>query len=124
MSSSRASSRINNSHVVRYLLEQGLEPNSKDRDGWTPLHWAAKGGSVDTIKILQSAGAVLTFENIKGWLPSSVAIFTCRGENIKLALESESSTPNSGVNALDCKPTPTRGVYRVWRNYDGCDMVS
>lgn len=39
------------------LLERGANPNAKDEYGWTPLHHAAKKGSVDIAKLLINKGA-------------------------------------------------------------------
>ncbi|KAA6366967.1 MAG: hypothetical protein EZS28_037507, partial [Streblomastix strix] len=46
-----------------YLLEQGAEVNHIDELGWTPLHWAAFAGKLDTCRILIKAGADYKIEN-------------------------------------------------------------
>ena len=65
----------NPSSAVIWLLKQGFDPNLPDRDGWTPLHWAAKVGEAKTIEILEDAGAKFSPENIMAWTPSDVAMF-------------------------------------------------
>ena len=42
--------------VVRHLLAIGLNVNDKDVDGWTPVHYAAGGGQMDTLEVLLAAG--------------------------------------------------------------------
>lgn len=41
-----------NASLVKYLLEQGADPNVLDSDGMVPLHWAARGGFSDIIRLL------------------------------------------------------------------------
>ena len=40
--------------VVKLLLEKGAELESKDRDGRTPLSWAAENGQEAVVKLLTS----------------------------------------------------------------------
>jgi hypothetical protein len=42
--------------IVRWLLEHSANPNSRDPQGRTPLHYAASS-SIDSIKLLLAAGA-------------------------------------------------------------------
>ena len=44
--------------VATYLAELGADPNSNLGHGLTPLHFAAKAGSLDLVKLLLSKGAV------------------------------------------------------------------
>ena len=69
-----ASSNPGSPDVVSTLLKHGFDPNSLDYDDWTPLHWAAKGGVVENIKILEDAGAKFSTEKIGGWTPGDVAV--------------------------------------------------
>lgn len=39
------------------LAKKGIRINAKDKDGATPLHWAAESGNVDIVKILLEKGA-------------------------------------------------------------------
>ena len=48
--------------LITMLLKYGFDPNSLDYNGWTPLHWAAKGGVIKNIKILEDAGAKFSNE--------------------------------------------------------------
>ena len=58
-----------------WLVNKGLNPNKADQVGSTPLHWAAKNGSFNTIEVLKAAGADSTIGGIKGWMPNLVATF-------------------------------------------------
>jgi ankyrin repeat protein len=44
-------------HVLKFLLEQGMEVNVMDNYGETPLHWAAANNSLTVIKFLIENGA-------------------------------------------------------------------
>jgi ankyrin repeat protein len=41
---------------VKELLEKGAGANARDKDGLTPLHYAAKHGHVDDVKLLIEKG--------------------------------------------------------------------
>jgi ankyrin repeat protein len=45
--------------VVKLLLEQGAEPESKDNMGWTPLLYAVERGHEAVVKLLLEKGAEL-----------------------------------------------------------------
>jgi ankyrin repeat protein len=48
---------MNRPEVVRYLLERGADPNSRDHAGLTPLHLAVGNGWVDCARTLLEGGA-------------------------------------------------------------------
>ena len=52
--------------VVDFFLEKGVDPNAKDSDSMTALHWAAANGSMDVIDRLLERGALLEVENTWG----------------------------------------------------------
>jgi ankyrin repeat protein len=43
--------------TVRLLLECGGDPNHRDRDGWSSIHWAAEEGHLEIVRLLLNAGA-------------------------------------------------------------------
>ncbi|KAK5344551.1 hypothetical protein LTR61_011680 [Exophiala xenobiotica] len=43
--------------TVRLLLECGEDPNHRDRDGWSAIHWAAEEGHLEIVRLLLEAGA-------------------------------------------------------------------
>ena len=45
---------------VKSLIKEGVDVNSKDEDGWTPLHLAAYSGKKDVAKLLLDKGAEVT----------------------------------------------------------------
>uniref|UniRef100_A0A8C2KWS4 Apoptosis-stimulating of p53 protein 1-like n=1 Tax=Cyprinus carpio TaxID=7962 RepID=A0A8C2KWS4_CYPCA len=46
-------------HIVKFLLDFGVNVNAADSDGWTPLHCAASCNSVHLCKLLVESGAAL-----------------------------------------------------------------
>ena len=103
-----ASSNPGSPGLVTMLLRQGFDPNSLDHDDWTPLHWAAKGGVIENIRILEDVGAKFSTENISGWTPSDVAVF----HNRDVTWHSNTAT----------NPYLERGVQNG-AMCDGCDQV-
>uniref|UniRef100_A0A8C9W2F8 Protein phosphatase 1, regulatory subunit 13Bb n=1 Tax=Scleropages formosus TaxID=113540 RepID=A0A8C9W2F8_SCLFO len=46
-------------HIVKFLLDFGVNVNAADSDGWTPLHCAASCNSVQLCKLLVESGAAV-----------------------------------------------------------------
>ncbi|XP_043372330.1 apoptosis-stimulating of p53 protein 1 isoform X8 [Dermochelys coriacea] len=46
-------------HIVKFLLDFGVNVNAADSDGWTPLHCAASCNSVHLSKLLVESGAAI-----------------------------------------------------------------
>ena len=125
------------SAAVVWLLDKGLGVNITDRDGWTPLHWAAKCGDAYMIDALQDAGAKFCRENIRGWTPKDVALFhghtdvweTCtalmsKSKPSKPNLEDELSTAHSKASARGIGGLPFLGSCPYYWVCDGCNIVS
>ena len=59
---------------MNYLLEAKADPNAADKDGATPLHYAARNRSPDVTQRLLDAGAdPNTARDREGWTPIDVA---------------------------------------------------
>jgi len=59
--------------IVSFLLEKKYDPSMADRFGWTPLHYAARDGRVDAIRILLEKGAPLNVRTVMGQTAYNVA---------------------------------------------------
>ncbi|OAR00401.1 hypothetical protein LLEC1_01354 [Akanthomyces lecanii] len=40
-----------NHFIVEWLLGRGANPNSRDRDGWSAIHWAAEEGHLEVVRL-------------------------------------------------------------------------
>ncbi|KAL9133097.1 MAG: hypothetical protein Q9175_005728 [Cornicularia normoerica] len=131
-----ASKRVNSNAATR-LLNEGFDPNLPDRDGWTSLHWAAKVGDAETIKILEDAGAKFSIENIMGWTPDDVAAYhhhktlwktstalDCGVERSKPTLKDRTSTASPKADARGLAGPIFPGELEHGKYCDGCDLVS
>ena len=70
---------------MRYLLEQGVNRDKANINGWTPLHLAANSGHLETAKLLMVYGADLNARNNSGELPIDMT----EDEEIKQAIRDE-----------------------------------
>ena len=129
-------------HVVAWLLKRAFDPNLPDRDGWTPLHWAAKCGDAETIECLEDAGAKFSVEKIMGWTPDDVAKFHdhevswsksntaigCDIKRLKRALKDGRSTASREADARGLGgqvfPDTFHGRNHARIFCDGCNQVS
>ncbi|KAI9042817.1 ankyrin repeat domain-containing protein [Aspergillus affinis] len=55
--------------TVRLLLECGEDPNHRDRDSWSAIHWAAEEGHLEIVRSLLNAGANPNAVSFYGTLP-------------------------------------------------------
>jgi len=62
-----------NIEVVKQHLAAGTDVNSKDKDGWTPLHEAASEGHNKIIELLVAKGAVVNAKDDDGETPVDAA---------------------------------------------------
>lgn len=81
--------RLKNGHelVVKLLIEQNVNIEVKDNDGWTPLSWAAENGHEEVVKLLLEKNADAESEDINGWTPLLWAATNGYEGEIRLLLE-------------------------------------
>ena len=63
-----------NQMLSSFSLENKADPNAKNKWDYTPLHWAAKHGHIESAEILLKAGAQLDVANQNHDLPLDLAI--------------------------------------------------
>jgi ankyrin repeat protein len=54
-------------------LERGVDPNTQDKYGRTPLHWAAYNGYIDVVKLFLVHGADPAVKDKDGRTPLDLA---------------------------------------------------
>ena len=60
--------------IVRALIEKGADVNGRNHHGFTPLHWAAKHGHLESAQVLLEHGADQTIGNNYMDLPIDLAL--------------------------------------------------
>ena len=73
---------------ILQLLNEGISPNIKDSYfGWTPLHWAASQGQLETISTLLEKGAEVNAQDNNLWTPLHEAVSNSDLKTIARLLE-------------------------------------
>lgn len=67
-----AARKVDNSRLIALLIESGIDPTARDRNGWTPLHFAANRGHRGNTEALLSAKADPNAESTKLWEDAEV----------------------------------------------------
>lgn len=78
--------------MVEVLLGQGAEINATDKNGWTPLHCAARAGYLDVVKLLVESGASPKSETNLGSAPIWFAASEGHNDVLKYLMEKEHDT--------------------------------
>ncbi|MGB3675911.1 MAG: ankyrin repeat domain-containing protein [Candidatus Nanopelagicales bacterium] len=60
--------------LVAELIASGQDPNTRDYQGNTPLHFAGQYTGVDVVRILIDAGAEVDAQNVRGETPLYMAV--------------------------------------------------
>ena len=91
------------SKVCSTLLKCKEEINSVDVDQWSPLLWAAKSGSVETVELLLEMGAASNTCDVHGNTALHVASFHGHVNVINFLLDYgvEVLVNHDGLNCLD-----------------------
>ena len=87
--------------VLSDLLEIGADINPPDIDGWTPLIWAAKTGSVDFIRVLLEKHADLDHADVEGNTVLHVTARYSHGEVMQLLLD-QGAKVLTNKNGMTC----------------------
>lgn len=80
--------------VAKDLLNDGADPNQRDRYDYTPLHWAAYEGQVDVAKLLLDHGADINALEYTKSTPLALAVDRGYVDMVKLLLD-KGANPNT-----------------------------
>ncbi|KAK7270235.1 hypothetical protein RIF29_23237 [Crotalaria pallida] len=61
--------KVDDVHGVKRCIEEGASLNTRDQNGWTPLHWAAFKGRIKSLKVLLEHGAEVDAVDGDGYTP-------------------------------------------------------
>lgn len=78
----------NGSHgIVETLLKYGVDPDYRDLDGWSAIHWAAEGSQSYTVQLLSRNGANINAVSSYGTSPLHCAANGGSSSTVNLLLE-------------------------------------
>ncbi|UYV68164.1 CLPB [Cordylochernes scorpioides] len=98
-------SKLGNSLMVKKLIGQGVNVNSKHKLGWTGLHVAAMNGNFDVVEVLLKAGANPNIGDSFTNVYTMATILNTSSLEIQVIREDEfSNTLNSRANFQGCTP--------------------
>ena len=78
--------------MVALLLGQGADINACDKNGWTSLHFSAKAGYLNVVKLLVESGASPKFETKDGKVPICYAAAMNHSEVLSYLLRKDHNT--------------------------------
>ncbi|MBE6419579.1 MAG: hypothetical protein E7031_05545 [Akkermansiaceae bacterium] len=88
--------KSNDVTTIQTLLNEGVNVNFTDKDGWTPLDWSAKKAHIDSMKLLIAAGADVNKKTNLGTTPLHLAAANNFIEGIELLLSA-----GADINAVN-----------------------
>ena len=92
-----------NLRIVRLLLVYGGNPNHRDRDGWSAIHWAAAEGHLEMVRLLLDFGADIDAFSFYGTSPLHCAANGGHASIVNLLLQDHANplkSTNHGWTAL------------------------
>ncbi|MGA9760895.1 MAG: ankyrin repeat domain-containing protein [Gaiellaceae bacterium] len=100
---------------VNRVIADGADVNDSDKDGFTPLHFAAQNRSPEIASVLISAGANVNASDTHGNSPLWVAIFSYEGDGSIVQLLLDNKADPYHKNKAGNTPV---GLARTIANYD------
>ena len=116
---------------VQTLLEKGADPNSRDKDGSTPLIWMASLGLTDSVLALLEKGAYVNAKDRTGWTALMGAARKGHSDTVRALLEKGAyvdAQDNNGWTALmsaaaSPRPETVRALLEKGANVNATDKT-
>jgi hypothetical protein len=92
------------SEIARLLLQHGADKNARNKDGETPLMWAALTGTLELVRLLVEAGVPMNVVDARGNTPLHAAAASDNPEVVDYLLSrrvSRDARNRDGRTALD-----------------------
>ena len=98
---------LENAKEVAKLIKLGADVNRADKQGFTPLHFAAQQNNCEGARLLLEAGATIDAKDAHGATPLFRAVFESRGNGDMIGLlrkwgADPYAKNNHGVPHLSC----------------------
>ena len=108
----RSDLRVNKLKLIGELLNQGVDPNTKDETFTTPLLYAAQNGDREIVELLIQSGADINYSNQPHLItPLMIAAAKNQIEVVKILIAA-----GAHINAINDDGTPAIAIA-VYRGY-------
>jgi ankyrin repeat protein len=104
---------------VALFIELGADVNAKAKYGDTPLHFAADYGTADSVKLLLEHGADLEAENDSGQTPLAYCLARCNNIKIAKIAETAEALLNAGAKVTPDMAESVRNIGREFEFHRG-----